>query len=169
MLTKSQVKVILLLLDNRGHAEWELAGRLKMQASNLNPLLKELEDDLKIIYKGRSRLSKRPHIKNGDYREFPYYLNKNLETIKAIIKNLVEANLRESWFIFKIIGSSKYLESMRMKFKEDVDVVIEGELLKSPIFSDSDYLSLIQGRLHFLELAPDPEEDEIRYWYYQSV
>lgn len=165
MLTKTQIKIILVLLDNRGHAEWELADRLGMADSNLNPLLKRL-DNMGVIYQGKARKSKKPYMEDKNYKEIPYYLKKNLETIKIVIGDLVETNHSESWFIFKIFGSSRYLESMRKKFKEDVDVVIESELLKSPIFSDSFYLSLIKGNVHFMEAAPDPEEEEIRHWYY---
>jgi DNA-binding MarR family transcriptional regulator len=56
MLTKSQVKVILILLDNEGHAEWELAKVLEMKESNLNPILKDLER-MRIIYQGETRAS----------------------------------------------------------------------------------------------------------------
>ena len=66
MLTKTQVKIILILLDNKGHAGWELAEYLGMEDSNLNPKLKELKK-IGVIYKGESRLSKRKHKKNGNF------------------------------------------------------------------------------------------------------
>ena len=44
MLNKTQVKIILILLDNKGHPEWELAEHLNIADSNLNPVLKKLED-----------------------------------------------------------------------------------------------------------------------------
>ena len=36
MITKTQVKIILILLDNAGHAEWEIAELLGKEDSNLN-------------------------------------------------------------------------------------------------------------------------------------
>ena len=45
MLTKDQVKIILILLDNAGHAEWEIAQMLGKEDGNLNPLLKELTEN----------------------------------------------------------------------------------------------------------------------------
>jgi hypothetical protein len=52
MLTKTKMKVILVLLDNKGHAEWELARILEMEDSNLNPILWELEG-MEIIFKAK--------------------------------------------------------------------------------------------------------------------
>ena len=64
MLTKTQVKVILILLDNQGHAGWELAEYLEIEDSNLNPILKNLEK-MEIIYKENLRLSRKQHKNKG--------------------------------------------------------------------------------------------------------
>jgi predicted transcriptional regulator len=168
MLTKTQIKIILILLDNRGHAGWEIAEYLEKEDSNLNPILKDLENK-KIIYKGKSRISKKQHKKEGDYWEIPYYLEMKLETIKIIIQNIIETNLKETWFIFLTIGDSQYLRSVKTEFKEDVvDMAIDEELRKSPVFSDNHYKELLQHQLHFNLLPPDPKKDEIRYWYYSK-
>ena len=42
MFSESQVKVILILVDNNGHAGWELAEHIEMNESNLNPVLKKI-------------------------------------------------------------------------------------------------------------------------------
>ena len=39
MITKTQVKIILILLDNAGYAEWQIAQMLRMEESNLNRIL----------------------------------------------------------------------------------------------------------------------------------
>ena len=169
MLTKTQVKVILILLDNKGHAGWELAEYLGKEDSNLNPILKDLKD-MGIVYQGKSRLSKKQHKKEGDYREIPYYLKMNIEAIKIIIQEIIKTNLKETWFIFRIIGASKYLVSMRTKFTDNVDTTIYGELRKSPIFSDDFYNNFMNQNkgMHFCQAPIDPEENEIEYWYYSN-
>jgi len=167
MLTKTQVKVIMILLDDGGHAGWDIAKQLgeKKEESNLSPILKKLES-MGIIYQGEPRKSRKQQKRSGDYKEFPYYLKMSLETIKNVIRELIETNLRETWFIFKIIAGSNYLASMREKFEDDIDIAIEDELRKSPIFSDDFYKSLLKGSVHFEEALPDPEKDEIRSWWY---
>jgi predicted transcriptional regulator len=168
MLTKTQVKIILILLDNAGHAEWEIAELLGREDSNLNRLLKELAK-MKIIYRGKPRLSKREHKKKGDYNEIPYYLEKDLETIKYMIREIIQTNLLETWFIFKIIRESKYLEVLNRKFKAEVDAAIGYELQFHPsIFQDTFYKNLINhGQGLCLSARPlDPEKDEIQCWYY---
>ena len=87
MLTKTQVKVILILLDCKGHAAWELAEYIGMEDSNLNPILKDLEK-LGIIYKGDLRSSRRQHDNKGIYAEIPYYLSQDLDSFKILIKKL---------------------------------------------------------------------------------
>jgi hypothetical protein len=59
MLVKTQAKVILMLLDDKGHPEWEIAECLKMRECNLNPILNELERR-EIVFTGL-RPSRRQH------------------------------------------------------------------------------------------------------------
>jgi predicted transcriptional regulator len=70
MLTETQVKIILILLDNKGHAEWELASILEMEDSNLNPILKKLMS-MGILCQGEARKSRKIRERKGDYRVFP--------------------------------------------------------------------------------------------------
>jgi predicted transcriptional regulator len=165
MLTKTQIKVILILLDNRGHAEWEIAEYLGKEDSNLNPILKDLEK-MGIIYRGESRLPKKQHKKEGDYREIPYYLGKNLDNLKKVIEEIIQSERRETWFIFRLIGNSKYLKSLRTRFKDNADIVIKDELQKSKIFSDDFYSKIMNQNERFCRPGPDPIENEIEYWYY---
>lgn len=80
MLTITQIKVIIILLDNEGHAGWELAEFLEKEESNLNRILKKLKEK-GIICLGEARRSRRTLRREGDYREEPYYLSNNLERI----------------------------------------------------------------------------------------
>jgi hypothetical protein len=103
MLTQTQLKVILLLLDNKGHAGWELAKYLDVEDSNLNPILKDMER-LGIIYQGEPRKSTRKHKKDGEYKEFPYYLCNNLDDFKALMVEITKTKrLYETSFILDIV------------------------------------------------------------------
>jgi predicted transcriptional regulator len=121
MLTETQFKVLLILFDNKGHAEWELAQDLGMEESNLNPRLKGLLKK-KFIIQGKSRKSGKPRKREGDYKEIPYYLNKNLEILYALIREMVATNkVHDTGFPFRIIKTSNYIKSMRRIFKEDLN------------------------------------------------
>lgn len=170
MLTKKQIKIIMVLLDNEGHANWNIAKLLKTKPGSLSQVLDDLVE-MGIIEKGSARLSERQHKKKGKYPEFPYYLKINIETIQLIIRKLLETNLKDTWFIFKIIGTSKYLRLLREKYS-DVDFAIEHELDRSSIFKDKFYDAFRAGNM-ILEEAPvstsyqmksDPEK-EIENWY----
>jgi len=74
MLTEKQYKVLLLLLDNAGHAGWELAKILGVEESNLNPFLKRLEKR-KFIIQGNPRKSARGKKKRGGLQRIPILSN----------------------------------------------------------------------------------------------
>jgi hypothetical protein len=167
-LTETQVKVILILLDNKGHASWELAEWLKMKDSNLSPLLKDLRASRKIIRKGRSRLSKREHIKKGEYREYPYYLTDDITGFKVLIEMVAAAGRPyDTGFLFAIIRNSKYLNVMIEKFKDEIIDIMRTEfglVDKSPIYDDI-FIQKIEPELEtelFCELAPP---SAIQLWY----
>jgi hypothetical protein len=100
-----------MLLDDKGHAGWQLAEALGVEESNLNPPLKRLEDR-GFIFQGMPRKSDRPKKpknykksknvgnvmtipkREGDYKEFPYYIKKDLNTLASIIKEMVITNRR---------------------------------------------------------------------------
>jgi predicted transcriptional regulator len=148
MLTKTQVKVILILLDCKGHAEWELAKHIRMKDSNLNPILKELEKS-GIIYKGDLRSSRRPHDNKGIYAEIPYYLSQDLECFKTMIKEVAEADRPyDTGFILEIIDNSKYLKIMKDQYKEDINIIVNEILTKSDSpYSDPFFTSVIGPEL----------------------
>lgn len=167
MLTKTQVKVILTLLDNKGHAGWELAEYLEMEDSNLNPILKDLEK-MNIIYKGNLRLSKRQHENKGIYSEIPYHLSKSRDGFKALIREISETSRPyDTGFLLEIIDNSKYLKSMKEQFKEEINTIINNELNDedSP-YSDPFFVKIIKPELEeelFCNLEPDSVA-EIQAW-----
>ncbi len=178
MITKTQVKIILILLDNAGYAEWQIAQMLRMEESNLNRILGILVK-MGTIYKGKSRISKRPHKKKGNYSEVPYYLKRDLKALKRIIRALIESERTEIWFILSLIWKSEFLESMRTKFGNDANLAVQDELKQDPIFSDTFYANLInQGTfldpttVHACAVSSPSvkkeERGEIRKWYEEN-
>jgi predicted transcriptional regulator len=148
MLTKVQVKVVLSLLDNKGHAEWELAEILKMEDSNLNPIIKKLEKK-GIIYQDGFRKSSRRKKKEGDYREFPYFLTNKLECIKYLIREIAKSNkVFDTGFILEIIENSKYIDSMKKIFGEELKQSVISEIRENyPTYADPFIVEKIEPSL----------------------
>jgi hypothetical protein len=113
-----------------------------MEESNLNPLLKKLEK-INFIFQGQPRKSERPkkpkgykNSKNsekvieiekreGDYKEFPYYLRKDLKILGSLIKELVVTNKSyDLGFPYRIIRASKYMTSMKDLFRDEFNVYL---------------------------------------------
>jgi predicted transcriptional regulator len=148
MLTKTQVKVILILLDCKGHAAWELAEYIGMEDSNLNPILKELEKS-GIIYKGDLRSSRKQHDNKGIYGEIPYLLSQDLDDFRTLIKEVAETDRPyDTGFILEIIDDSKYLKFMKEIYKENIISVLNDELSKSDTpYSDPFFINIIEPQL----------------------
>jgi hypothetical protein len=139
MLTETQYKALMILFDDKGHAGWELADTLRMEASNLNPLLKKLEKK-NFIFQGPPRKSNRPkrsskiEKREGDYKEFPYYINNDLEVFGSVIKDMIVTNRSyDLGFPFRKIRGSNYWRSMKGMFKEDFDFYLSDLLRKMNI------------------------------------
>jgi predicted transcriptional regulator len=146
MLTKTQVKVILILLDNEGHAGWEIARILEMEDSNLNPILQELKE-MKIVRRGRIRVSRNQLAKKpGQHLEYPYYLSNKLNELKIIIREIVKTNkVYDAGFVLGIMRKSKYLEFMQERFKSDLRKNMMDELRNSyPPFKDPFFINVIE-------------------------
>jgi len=133
MLTETEVKIVLILADNEGHAEWELADILGMETSNLNPILKGLKSK-SIVFKGPARKSKkqRTHHKDGDYQETPYYLSNNIDDIKTLVRELIQSDrVLDVGFSLGVIKRSAYLKSMSERFGPDLAKKIADEVLQT--------------------------------------
>ena len=156
MFSESQIKVILILLDENGHAGWELAEHIEVNESNLNPVLRKLER-MGVIFEGNIRDSakpktkpgtlrdypkyKRPKTRIGEYKEIPYFLNESLETLRIIIRELKGKKYPQidAGFVLNIISRSKYIEEMIQKFGEDVYKSAIDELNKNFVFAKDDF------------------------------
>ena len=167
MLTEPQFKVLLILFDDKGHAGWQLAGDLKMADSNLNPYLKELEKR-KFIFQGPPRISVKPKKREGDFKDRPFYLNKDLEILGTIIKEMVVTNrLYDTGFPFRIIEASNYIRLMKNIFKEDLNKCLAG--FKHREYFDEAFSSELESSLekklimHRVE-CPEDELDELAFF-----
>jgi hypothetical protein len=158
MLTEAQYKVLMILLDDQGHPGWELAATLGMEESNLNPLLKRLEK-MNFIFQGPPGKSNRPKKsekikkREGDYKEIPYFLKKDLNILGSIIKEMVVTNERyDIGFPYQIIRASNYMRSMRnIRFEESLNEFLEN------LFSE-----LNIHRFHAFSVLTKPDGIEIQ-------
>jgi hypothetical protein len=131
----------------------------------LNPLLKRLER-IGIIFQGEARKARKHHVKDGDYKEFPYYLKKSLDSLRIMIKEIAETRINEKWYIFEIFSKSNYLESMRTEFgRGNVDETIQDQLLESYDVPFPEIMEIIRPTKKYAMMAPVPEAEPIRYWY----
>lgn len=137
MVTITQERIILILLDDEGHAEWELAERLGKSDSNLSPVLKGLRR-MGVIYRGEARRSGKKDRRNGEYNEHPYYLTKSLDALRTIIKEASECKRGYEISLFmQAFKGSNYINNMIDNFGEDVAKGMEEELLRSyPAYSN---------------------------------
>ncbi|MCX6678062.1 MAG: hypothetical protein NTU95_08980 [Methanothrix sp.] len=163
MFSESQVKVILILLDEKGYAEWYLAEHIKMKESNLNPVLKKLKE-MGIIVK-KLRDSRRPKSEPGTkgYQEFACYLNKSLETLKTIIRELKGKKYPQidAGFILNIISRSKYIKVMIDLFGEEVNKSAKEELNKTFPFAKNGFYTNWVGDLFPKDLSDFKERQVI--------
>lgn len=156
MLTESQFKTLLILFDNEGHAGWQLAAALGMEESNLNPLLKKLEKR-KFIIQGKPRKSAKPKKREGDFKEFPYYLNNNLEILGIMMKEMcVTDRTFDIGFPLRIIQASNYIKSMRTQFKDFneffVNLLSKEQKYHALIFDTSSHIEFINKLNLFVKI-----------------
>jgi hypothetical protein len=160
MFTESQIKVLLILLDEMGHPGWELAEHIEMKESNLSPILKKLEtigiishesvrDSTRPISKSGTKKTKvvRPKTRSGRFHEFPYYLIKNLEALRTIIRELKGKKYPhiDAGFVLNIISRSKYLKVMIELYGEAVNKCTVEELRAFPFAQNGFYTNWIDG------------------------
>jgi hypothetical protein len=154
MLTEPQFKVLLILFDDKGHAGWELAKDLHKAESNLNPYLIDLMNR-KLIFQGPQRISTKPKRREGNYKEIPYYLNKDLKVLGTIIKEMVVTNrVFDTGFPFRVIRASNYITSMKKSQEEFNEFIAklfkESHLSITKACTIADYPKILK-----VEILPD--------------
>jgi hypothetical protein len=143
--TKTQLRILACLIDDRGHPLWEIAEELKVDEGYLSHAIKELSD-FGVVYRGKDRPSTRKKTRSRKppekRPEHPLYINKELE----IIFNLhgrVEMKLdhlgTKAPITLKIL--SKWLEATEKECKN----AGEGVRLDPKPFTDHEISSLMSG------------------------
>jgi DNA-binding transcriptional regulator GbsR (MarR family) len=102
----------MLLLDDKGHAGWELAEALGMEDSNLSHLLKELKG-LKFIFQGPPRKSTRPtgsneHKKTENVKKSRKKRKKGLSLKRQLPRFLLQ-NKKRSQLLLAKAGSLNFV------------------------------------------------------------
>ena len=140
--------MLLILLDEKGHAEWELAKNLEIKDSNLNPILNKLQE-LNVIYqeiRPSSREKNAKTKKEKKYKEFPYYIRKNLESLKTIIgeiKSTKSPKKIDPGFFIGILMTSNYAKKMEDEFGKDFYKTITQELVETYEFCKDNFFEKI--------------------------
>jgi DNA-binding MarR family transcriptional regulator len=175
-----QIKTILILLDDEGHAGWELAEHLEVTEGYLNPLLKKLEE-YNIIFRGNPRKSKRKKgeksikkiakKREGDYKEVPYYIEKDIDNLRKIIKEIKDTQemkndgflagyiikaLLESIYaksVKSIYGRNRFLHAIKQELGKKYNIFIEQFFKYEEI--DASYLTTHEP----ITLTPIDQED----------
>lgn len=95
MFSDTELDILAILLDEEGHALWNIAEILNKEPSNLAHVLRRLEKR-EIIYRGKPRTTTKDHKtrRSQNYKEFPYYINNDLVTFDTIIDQLADHLLR---------------------------------------------------------------------------
>jgi hypothetical protein len=94
-LTSLQFEILNILLDNHGHANWELAIILDRDEGNLSKVLKSLLES-NLICKGSRRDSTNSKTKGKRYSEDPYYIIKSLRVFSLMLGHIIEKSLEAS-------------------------------------------------------------------------
>jgi hypothetical protein len=139
-----------------------------MNDSNLHPILKRLEKT-GVIFQGDARKSTRKEQKKpGDYKEFPYYINKSIDTLRIIITEVAKRkNIYDTGFILEIIKRSRYIDAMKERFREDVKKTIVEELRRSyPPYADSFIMDVIKPPLNEMFFCV-PAPRGLQLWYFR--
>lgn len=92
--TPFQIKIVMLLLDEKGHALWELntlLGRTENKRGDLLEIIKKLQNK-SIVLKGETRKTTNPKSSRPNMLEIPYYLNKDPAVFDSIMEKLIKDN-----------------------------------------------------------------------------
>ena len=99
--------------------------------------------------KGKDSECKRSKTRSGEYKEHPYYLNKSLEALRIIIRELKGKKYPhiDAGFILDIILRSKYLEALIREFGVNVNQCATEEINKDFPFTNNKFYKKIVDEL----------------------
>jgi hypothetical protein len=202
MVNETQMKAILILLDDKGHAGWELAKHLDVSDSYITLQMEKLIGS-NVICRGNARKSTREKGKEeheersikiikgeevkrkgyekseksrmGGYWEIPYYLVRDLEAFKKVIKDIkrfIKSNHPDflAGFIIKEILESNYAKELMDKVGKDaLAETIDDALGKGYNFFIRDFFYKQPG-VHYARIPPKREVvtaplTDLEFWY----
>lgn len=85
--TDTQIDILMMLMDEKGHAQWEISERTKIATSNLSDIIKQMRIH-NIVCEGRPRKTTRPGSKRPNVKEIPLYINRDLDAYRTICNNI---------------------------------------------------------------------------------
>ena len=101
------MRILSLLSDGKGHANWEIAEYLNKEKGNTNKKLNKMKSDGLIEIRD-SRPTTKPGSSRPNQREFPYYISKGLRTFDNIIDLAIES---DSTDLRDLILDSEYMNT----------------------------------------------------------
>jgi hypothetical protein len=104
--TVDRAKVLAILSDDEGHANWELSEKLEEDTGNMSKQLQSMEKD-ELISKGPSRDTTNPKSKNRKYREDPFYIKKDDRVYSSFVDYVVKEDLKDDLTMFLRSNSMK--------------------------------------------------------------
>ena len=165
------LRVIKVLLDDNGHANWEInkcLGRKTEEKGNLQKVLKPLYDG-KCIYRDSSRNTTNRDSGHPTQQEIPYYIAKSDEAFRYITKMVegLEKQSRESYWeqvlnsnytnnLINELGFGEVYSLVEVLLKDtDFNRMASRTLLKRPALAE-EYIDKFQK---YYEYLSKPEND----------
>ena len=124
---EQDIEIFLLLSDDEGHANWEIANRLKKEKGNINKKLKKWVQD-KVIFTGDNRDTRNPQSSRPKQQERPYYLVRSTENLDRMMILFEEMDNKE---LMERILNSKFTSNLLKEVGFPVIFSIVEKLLKN--------------------------------------
>jgi hypothetical protein len=117
MVTKinDEIRIYIILSDEKGHANWNIAKRLRKKPPNVSKILTKLEAQDNIYRE--SRPTTNPLSSHPNQPEDPYYLHKNIAVFRYILQKLTK-NIDSAPIASDPRNLSKILKGGSVSFNE---------------------------------------------------
>ena len=160
--TDNDIEILMILSDDEGHPQWEVAKITGIAKSNLSPIIKKLKDE-NVVYEGDPRQTTNKKSRRPNTKEYPLYVIKDIEVYNAIMANInlrIEDNfdymnyverIESNYPVFHSITREKLALDRKGPFKDsDLDKRID-EILKVLGCNRSDYKEKYEKYLDYIE------------------
>jgi len=92
--TVDRARVLAILADDKGHANWDLCQKLGKDRGNMSRELRVMVEG-ELIYEGPTRYTTNPKSKNRQYPERPFYIREDNRVYTSFVDFILGENLRE--------------------------------------------------------------------------